>query len=141
MIVRRERHRTGFAFWVWKENRSGSWGMFDSQTGCLRPARERLLARVYPVASSDANLTYHYDPDTGGFTLAASGNAAAPATVVYIPPKVRGSVAASGTPPACDRDPARRQPPRDRNTVRRTFLDHGGAGPAGPGRVWLTFSK
>jgi endoglycosylceramidase len=96
-LLEQERHRAGFAFWVWKENGSGSWGMFNSQTGCLRGARERLLARVYPMASSDSTLTYHYDPDTGSFTLAGSANAAAAATVVYIPPEVRGAVAASGT--------------------------------------------
>ncbi len=95
-VLEQERHRVGFAFWVWKEAGSGSWGMFDPQTGCLRAARERLLARVYPMASSDPNLTYHYDPDTGAFTLAANASAGAPTTLVYIPPEVRGEVAASG---------------------------------------------
>ena len=95
-VLEQERHRAGFAFWVWKEVGSGSWGMFDPQTGCLRAARERLLARVYPMASSDPNLTYHYDPDTGAFTLAANGSAGAPATLVYIPPEVKGEVAGSG---------------------------------------------
>jgi hypothetical protein len=95
-VLEQERHRAGFAFWVWKENGSGSWGMFDQQTGCLRVARERLLARVYPVASSDSNLSYHYDSETGAFSLAATGSSGDPATVVYIPPEVRGEVAASG---------------------------------------------
>ena len=106
-LLEQERHRVGFAFWVWKENGSGAWGMFDPAkaagtsplptSGCLRAARERLLARVYPVASSDPNLTYHYDSGTGAFTLAAIGGAGAPATLVYIPPEVRGAVASSGT--------------------------------------------
>jgi hypothetical protein len=95
-LLEQERHRAGFAFWVWKENGSGSWGMFDPQTGCLRVARERLLARVYPVASSDSNLSYHYDSATGAFSLAATGSSGDPATVVYIPPEVRGEAAASG---------------------------------------------
>lgn len=96
-LLEQERHRTGFAFWVWKESGSGSWGMVDPQTGCLRASRERLLARVYPLASSDAKLTYHYDSNTGGFTLSASASAGQPATIVLIPPDVKGSVAASGT--------------------------------------------
>jgi hypothetical protein len=95
-LLEQERHRTGFAFWTWKEKGSGGWGMFDPQTGCLRAARERLLARVYPVASSDANLTYHYDSDTGAFTLSARGSAGQPPTVVLIPPEVRGASAAAG---------------------------------------------
>ncbi len=70
--------------------------MFDPQTGCLRAARERLLARVYPMASSDPNLNYHYDPYTGAFTLTANGSAGAPATLVYIPPEVKGEVAKAG---------------------------------------------
>jgi endoglycosylceramidase len=95
-LLEQERHQTGFAFWTWKEKGSGGWGMFDSQTGCLRVARERLLARVYPVASGDANLTYHYDSDTGAFTLSARGSAGQPATFVLIPPEVKGSSAALG---------------------------------------------
>jgi hypothetical protein len=48
------------------------------------------------VASSDANFTYHYDSDTGAFTLSADLSAGQPATFVMIPPEVRGEVAARG---------------------------------------------
>jgi len=66
-------------------------------SGCLRAARERLLARVYPRASSDPHVSYHYDADTGSFTLSAHARAGDPPTVVSIPPEVRGSVSVSGT--------------------------------------------
>ncbi len=104
--VEQEKHRVGFAFWTWKENGgASSWGMFDPartdqtpipSSGCLRTSRERLLARVYPRASADPSLTYHYDPDTGAFTLSAGGRAGDPATVVFIPPEVTGEVSSSG---------------------------------------------
>jgi len=105
-LLEQEKHDVGFAFWTWKESGgAGSWGMFDAartdvspmpSSGCLRAGRERLLARVYPRATSDPTLTYHYDAASGGFTLTAHGRAGDPATVVSIPPEVRGSVAVSG---------------------------------------------
>jgi endoglycosylceramidase len=110
-VLEEERHRVGFAFWVWKESGSGGWGMFDPppagasnapSSGCLRADRERLLARIYPRAAGDPNLTYHYDSDTGAFTLSARGSAAGPATVVYIPPEARGAVAVAGAEQVTD---------------------------------------
>lgn len=110
-LAEQERHRVGFAFWTWKENCAfggGSWGMFDPidcstdragprpPSGCLRAGREDLLARVYPVASSDPGLTYRYDPATGGFTLRATGRFGDSATVVTIPAGVTGDVSVSG---------------------------------------------
>ena len=100
-----ERHRLGFAFWTWKENGGAwSWGMFsppgssspDASSGCLRSARERLLARVYPRASADPKVSYHYESTTGAFTLTATGKDGDPPTQVYIPPQVTSFVSASG---------------------------------------------
>jgi len=105
-VAQQERHNVGFAFWTWKENGANSWGMFDAMrgdilplqsSGCLRATRERLLARVYPRASSDPHLSYRYDSTAGGFTLKGRANAGDPPTVVSIPPEVQGSVTASGT--------------------------------------------
>ena len=104
--LEQEKYNVGFAFWTWKENSGVGWGMFDpakkdvspmQSSGCLRVARERLLARVYPRASSDPELAYHYDPATGAFTLSAQGHAGDPATVISIPSEVTGEVTASGT--------------------------------------------
>ena len=105
-VLEQEKYDVGFAFWTWKENSGTGWGMFDptrrelspmQSSGCLRAARERLLARVYPRASSDPHVSYHYDADTGSFTLSAHARAGDPPTVVSIPPEVRGSVSVSGT--------------------------------------------
>lgn len=104
-LAEMEKHRTGFAFWTWKENGAGhTWGMFDppaaaapdASNGCLRSVRERLLARVYPLASSDPKLAYHYDPGSGAFTLSGNGRAGDPPTAVIIPAEVTGEVSVSG---------------------------------------------
>jgi endoglycosylceramidase len=101
-----ERHRVGFAFWTWKENGgSSSWGVFDPakpdvaavrSSGCIRPARERQLARVYPRASADPTLSYRYESDTGAFALSAHGRAGDAPTLVFIPREVVGGVSAQG---------------------------------------------
>jgi hypothetical protein len=93
-LLEQERHRVGFAFWVWKEN--GAWGVYATPNGCLRSGRERLLARVYPRASADPLLTYHYDPGSGAFALSAQGRSGDAPTVVYVPPEVTGDVTAGG---------------------------------------------
>ncbi|HEY3195315.1 MAG TPA: cellulase family glycosylhydrolase [Candidatus Dormibacteraeota bacterium] len=96
-LLEQERHKTGFAFWTWKESWGGrGWGMFDPVTGCLRVAREFLLARVYPRASADRNLRYHYDDATGAFSLHADGRSGDAPTLVFIPNEVRGAVALTG---------------------------------------------
>lgn len=104
-LAQQERHLLGFAFWTWKENGGAwSWGMFnapastspEASSGCLRSARERLLARGYPRASADPNLTYRYDSATGAFTLRATGQEGDPPTQVYFPPQVTAFVSATG---------------------------------------------
>jgi endoglycosylceramidase len=104
-LAEQERHLLGFAFWTWKENGGPwSWGMYEApapsstetSSGCLRSGRERLLARSYPRASADPNLSYHYDSATGAFNLKAMGKAGDPPTQVYFPPQVTAFVAAAG---------------------------------------------
>jgi endoglycosylceramidase len=105
-LLEQEKHLVGFAFWTWKENgTTGSWGVYDSantsvspmaSSGCIRPAREHQLARVYPQASADPKLNYHYDSDTGAFILGAQGRSGDAPTVVYIPREVTGRVSAAG---------------------------------------------
>ena len=97
-----EKHRTGFAFWPWKESSGGNWGMFapppspDESSGCLRVSRERMLARVYPRVTADPKLTYGYDPSDGRFTMRARGRAGDPTTVVYVPRQVTGQITKDG---------------------------------------------
>jgi hypothetical protein len=105
-LLEMEKHRVGFAFWTWKENGDGNWSMFDGarsnptttpSSGCPRAAMERLLARVYPLASADPSLSYHYDPGTGAFSLNARGRAGDAPTVVYIPHEVTGEATPGGS--------------------------------------------
>jgi hypothetical protein len=95
-----EKHVVGFAFWAWKENGGNTWGVYDASatesSGCIRPARERQLARVYPRASDDPELSFHYDSDSGAFTLEAKGRSGQAPTLIYIPHQVTGVVAAGG---------------------------------------------
>ena len=105
-LLEQEKHLVGFAFWTWKENGgSNAWGVFDpgnneigvtASSGCIRLGRERQLARVYPRASADPKLTYHYDSETGAFTLKAQGRAGDAFTVVSIPREVTGDVTVLG---------------------------------------------
>jgi endoglycosylceramidase len=109
-LLEQEQHRVGFAFWIWTENCGGiyAWGVYDgidcnqggpatnTQHGCLRADRERLLARVYPRASADRSLTYHYDSTTGAFSLEAHGQPGDAPTIVYVPRIVSGDVITSG---------------------------------------------
>ncbi len=103
-IAEQERHRLGFAFWTWKENGSGGWGMFDppppsapaSSAGCIRLQRNRMLAQVYPALTADPSLTYAYEPASGAFTLSARGRAGDAPTIVVIPRTVTGGVSSSG---------------------------------------------
>ncbi len=96
-----EKHRTGFAFWPWKDNGSG-WGVYAppaspaDSSGCLRASRERFLARVYPRASADPTITFHYDSSDGTFTLRANGRSRDPSTVVYVPAEVTGQITSDG---------------------------------------------
>jgi hypothetical protein len=62
----------------------------------FRMGSERQLARVYPRASADHQLTYHYDSDTGAFTLEARGQAGDAPTIVFIPREVSGEVSVLG---------------------------------------------
>jgi len=109
-LLEQEQHRVGFAFWTWKENCGGTstWGVYqgidcsqgnpanEPPNGCLRVERERLLARVYPRASADPSLSYHYDSTTGAFSLAAHGQPGDAPTLVSVPREAIGEVVTSG---------------------------------------------
>lgn len=109
-VVEQEKHRAGFAFWTWKENGSGAWGVYappaspTDQNGCLRADRERLLARAYPRATADTNIGFHYSSVDGSFQLQASGRRGDAPTVLYVPPEATGSVTVSGAAEASTDD-------------------------------------
>jgi endoglycosylceramidase len=120
-----ERHQVGSVLWLWKQNCAvvPTWGVYDglydgqpnqrcaydrppgaqdaapvAQNGCLRPERERLLARVWPraMAAASSKVTYSYDSGTGLFNLIANAPAGAPETLLFVPRQVRGTVAITG---------------------------------------------
>ncbi|HKW69177.1 MAG TPA: cellulase family glycosylhydrolase [Candidatus Dormibacteraeota bacterium] len=95
-VLEQEKHTIGFEFWTWKEKGGGAWGVFEPAIPCLRTARERLLARVYPLQTSDLGVRFHYEPSDGSFILRASGRTGDPETVVYLPHEVTGPVSADG---------------------------------------------
>jgi hypothetical protein len=101
-LQEQERHRVGFAFWPWKENSGGSWGVFapptspSEQSGCLRASRERYLARVYPLVTADQGFTYEYDAADGRFSMTARGQDGDPSTAVYVPREVTGQITSDG---------------------------------------------
>ena len=100
VLLEEEKHRVGFLFWTWKENGDETkWGIYSSPpdgTPCLRAQREKLLARVYPRATSDPNADFHYDPVDGRFTMHATGRAGDKSTVVLLPREVTGQVSTDG---------------------------------------------
>lgn len=121
-----EVHLIGSTVWPWKENctLTATWGLYegvyDSQhdqrcaydrpgsakddgpkpaSGCLRPARERLLARAWPRAldARSTGVEYAYDPTSGGFQMHATAPAGASETLVFVPGGARGQAAVSGS--------------------------------------------
>lgn len=126
-----ERHQVGGTLWPWKENctLTTSWGVYDgvysgqrdqrcaydrpapsdvtpkAQNGCLRPGRERMLARVWPRAAAGRIESYAYNSKTAAFELRASAPPRAAETVVFIPRQVQGAVSTGGAsaPGAVDR--------------------------------------
>ncbi len=119
-----ERHLVGGTFWVWKEScaLTTTWGVYDGVfggqadqrcaydrarpasppgpapgNGCLRPERERLLARPRPRAiDASSDPAYAYEDATGLFQLTARARAGAAETLLFVPRQVRGAVAVSG---------------------------------------------
>jgi hypothetical protein len=101
-VAEEEKHHTGFAFWTWKENSEGGWGMYappglsTDSSGCLRAGRERLLARAYPQVVSDPRATFRYDSSDGSFMLRATGQAGGPSTAILVPRQVTGLISSAG---------------------------------------------
>jgi Cellulase (glycosyl hydrolase family 5) len=120
-----ERHLVGSTFWTWKENcaLTTTWGVYDgvyggqpdqrcaydraptaqdtapkNLSGCLRADRARLLARPWPLAlaAASTNVSYEYDPGTGGLRMSAAAPAGATETLLAVPAQVRGAVTVDG---------------------------------------------
>ena len=123
-LQEQERHLAGATLWPWKENctLTTTWGVYEGvfgsapdqrcavdrppgsldsaaawpQNGCLRAARERLIARVWPRAIAGSDVRFRYDPATGAFHLTATARAGGPPAEIAVPPEVTGTPAVGG---------------------------------------------
>ncbi len=76
------------AFWVWKEDSQGSWGMYErTATGWNeRPLLRNALSRPRPEAIAGWPQRWSYDRAARRFTLAFTGSAKVTApSLIYIP--------------------------------------------------------
>lgn len=76
------------AFWVWKEDSQGSWGMFDrsGEEWVERPALRRVLSRPMPERIAGQPLWWRYDRVTRVLDIAFEGDSAVDApSEVYVP--------------------------------------------------------
>jgi endoglycosylceramidase len=121
-LQQQDRYLTGATYWPWKENCGGdTWGVYSGplgdvktscayqqkgvstgvqpENGCLRLAKERLLARPTVLAAVGTALKYAYDPVSGAFSLSATapkGNSLA--TVVLVPKEITGTISQPSVP-------------------------------------------
>lgn len=84
-----EERAIGHAFWLWKENTQGNWGLFDydasGDTWTERTAGRRQLSRPYAMAVPGALVSNSFDPATATLRVKfkASGEEAGP--VLHLP--------------------------------------------------------
>jgi endoglycosylceramidase len=98
----------GGTLWIWKENANDTnpsefWGVYGPPfgAGVPQPERIRLTSRAYPLYTQGNLRSLSYDPDTGRFAIHATSRPihfgeTPRATVIYIPPTVRGALHATG---------------------------------------------
>lgn len=99
------------AFWLWKEESQGRWGLFDydegTHTWTERPQVRDWVSRVYPqrIAGTVDSLTYDGATDT--MTLVSQSSSQAP-HVIYVPARISDQlqVRCNGEGPAVARDAA-----------------------------------
>ncbi len=76
------------AFWVWKEDSQGSWGMFDrsGEEWVERPALRRVLSRPMPERIAGQPLWWRYDRVTQVLDVAFEGDSSVDApSEIYVP--------------------------------------------------------
>ena len=71
-----DQHQMGWMYWAYKHwddptTADGAQGLFtdDADLGTAKTAKLRQLVRTYPQATAGTLTGYHYDPDTGQFTM------------------------------------------------------------------------
>jgi len=98
------------AFWLWKEDSQGSWGVFDLQSDgswTERPQVVAWISRVHAARIAGTVVANAYDPTAGSLHLEVHGSGKT-TQVVYIPERAAAtfSVMCNGVSVAADRDPA-----------------------------------
>ena len=101
-----DRVGVGGALWYWKgfSALDGHWSvLYDDSThvDSPYPSRVKFTDRAYPIYTAGQLMSLAYDPNTAGFTMAAtSGRVSAShpkrATVIYIPASATGAVTTAG---------------------------------------------
>jgi hypothetical protein len=98
-----ERHSTSAALWPWKEN--AGWGVWaqapqnsTAASGPVRPLKERLVSRAFPLAVAGELSEYAFDPLGLSFSLAARAESGwrGGDTLVYVPARVNATAVPSG---------------------------------------------
>lgn len=98
------------AFWLWKEDSQGSWGVYDHAsdgTWTERPQVVAWISRVHAARIAGHVVANTYDHATGALHLEVDHAGATP-HVVYVPERAAASygVRCNGSSVATDRDPA-----------------------------------
>ncbi len=99
-----DRYLASDAFWLWKEESQGAWGVYDHGTGDVwteRPQVVAWLSRIHAVRIAGDVKANEYDHTTGALHLEASGT-----HEIYIPERFASTFTAScnGTALAATRD-------------------------------------
>jgi hypothetical protein len=97
------------AFWLWKEESQGSWGVYDANpdgTWTERPQVVAWISRVHAARIAGTVVANTYDHATGALHLEVRG--ATTPHVVYIPERAVAtySLLCNGAPTVAGRDPA-----------------------------------
>jgi endoglycosylceramidase len=111
--VLHDRYLASDAFWVWKEQSQGSWGLFDHDdtTGAWteRPQVVGWVSRLHAARIGGDPTAVDYDPTAQTLHVElAPGSATDAPTLVYVPERLAGGyqVRCDGAGVAAPRDPA-----------------------------------
>ncbi len=98
------------AFWLWKEQSQGRWGVFEEVDGSWeeRPQVVAWLSRIYPQRIAGEPDSLSFDGATGVMTLRVSGAGQGETHRVYVPEASATSFSATcdGSPVSASRDAA-----------------------------------
>ncbi len=104
-----DRYLASDAFWVWKEQSQGAWGVFDhtGDTWTERPQVVAWISRVHAARIAGEVIANEYDRDTGALQLETRNTGGVPHSI-YIPERAATTFSAScdGAAVAAARDPA-----------------------------------